>query len=310
MILSIIHFILFLIYIFTYLVLYLHIYIFNTHKNSKTKSKAKTRSTRVKAPATSDPDNVTVEALSTDEKAILNLSGRVGFDRPLEGSSVNHENDYYKILKFIGELKFAFADVYNENNKGLVHKCNSKHKCALCVNLKPSDSSLTHRKYVTECNDKNISTLNYSTYNCIYLINCCRCGLQYVGETVQSLRDRFTGHRTGMKNSFADRKCKILSKHFGVSLCRNANYIVKIIEKLSGFGRNGNGIPIPGVTIERQKKETNWMLTIHTVYRYGLNDRVGDEYVAEKESRVFGNKFLPLHHLYKRPDYNYSNIKL
>ena len=58
-----------------------------------------TRSTRVKAPAISDPDNVPAEARSTNEKGTLNLSGRVGFDRPLEGSSVNHENDYYKILK-------------------------------------------------------------------------------------------------------------------------------------------------------------------------------------------------------------------
>ena len=54
-----------------------------------------TRSARVKAPAISDSDNVPVEALSTNEKATVNLSGRVGFDRPLEGSSLNHENDYY-----------------------------------------------------------------------------------------------------------------------------------------------------------------------------------------------------------------------
>ena len=38
-----------------------------------------TRSTSVKVPAISDPDNVPVEACSTNEKAILNLSGRVGF---------------------------------------------------------------------------------------------------------------------------------------------------------------------------------------------------------------------------------------
>ena len=42
-----------------------------------------TRSTRDKAPAISDSDKVPVEALSTNEKATLNLSGRVGFDRPL-----------------------------------------------------------------------------------------------------------------------------------------------------------------------------------------------------------------------------------
>ena len=51
-----------------------------------------------------------VEALSTNEKATLNLL-RLGFDRPLEGSSVNHENDYSKILEFINKQKFTFRYV-------------------------------------------------------------------------------------------------------------------------------------------------------------------------------------------------------
>ena len=41
------------------------------------------------------------------------------------------------------------------------------------------------------------------------------------------------------------------------------------------------------------------MITLQTVYPYGLNDTVSDEYMAEKESRVVGNKFVPLHCLYK-----------
>ena len=32
--------------------------------------------------------------------------------------------------------------------------------------------------------------------------------------------------------------------------------------------------------------------------------------MAENDSRVVGNKFLPLHRLYKSPEYNYSKIKL
>ena len=52
------------------------------------------------------------------------------------------------------------------------------------------------------------------------------------------------------------------------------------------------------------------MLTLQTVYSYGLNDRVSNEYMAEKDSRVVGNKILPLDRLYKRPEYNYSNNKL
>ena len=122
-----------------------------------------TRSPRVKTSAISDPENVPLEACLNNEKATSSLSGRVGFDRPLEVSSVNYKNDFYKIWKFISRSKFTFTDVDNKNNKGLVHKYNSKHKCALCDKLKLSDifhSSLTHRKYVTKCDDKIINILN------------------------------------------------------------------------------------------------------------------------------------------------------
>ena len=135
------------------------------------KMPVQTRYTRFKkAPAISGPDNVPVEARSTNEKVTLNLSGRVAFDRPLEGSSFYHENDYYKILKFINKSKFTFTDVDNENNKVLELKCKSKHKCALCVNLKAGESfhsSLTHRKYVTKCSDKISNTLIFPTSTCI-----------------------------------------------------------------------------------------------------------------------------------------------
>ena len=84
-----------------------------------------------------------------------------------------------------------------------------------------------------------------------------------------------------MKNPFADNRCKILSKHFGAGLCRYTNYIVNIIEKLSGSGRDDNGIPTPSITVKRRKKERKWMLTLQNAL--GLNDRVGNEYMAEKD---------------------------
>ena len=65
---------------------------------------------------------------------------------------------------------------------------------------------------MTKWDNKNIYTLNCSPSNYISLITC-RCGLQYVGETAQSLRDRFSRRRTGMRNTFADNRCNILSKH-------------------------------------------------------------------------------------------------
>ena len=111
-----------------------------------------------------------------------------------------------------------------------------------------------------------------------------------------------------MKNPFADNRSKILSKHFSVGLCKNANYIVNIIEKLSESRRDDSGIP--GVSVERKKKETRWILALRTIYFYDLNDRVRDKYLAEKYSRIVGKSFLPLHCLYKRSEYNYTKNKL
>ena len=39
------------------------------------------------------------------------------------------------------------------------------------------------------------------------------------------------------------------------------------------------------------------MLKLQTVYPYGLNDRVGDKYMTQRESRVVDNMFLPFHRL-------------
>ena len=59
-----------------------------------------------------------------------------------------------------------------------------------------------------------------------------------------------------MNNLFADNRCKILIKHLVLTFAEMQTNIVNIIEKLSGSGRDDNGILIPGVTVERHKMET------------------------------------------------------
>ena len=53
-----------------------------------------------------------------------------------------------------------------------------------------------------------------------------------------------------MSNPFADNRCKIINKHFGVGLSRNVNYLVIITEKLSRSGRDDNDIHISGKTVD------------------------------------------------------------
>ena len=74
-------------YTYIHIQFYICIFIFVLLLN---KTPVQTQSTSAKAPAILDPENVPAAALSTNEKATLNLLGWVGFDRPLEGCSVNH----------------------------------------------------------------------------------------------------------------------------------------------------------------------------------------------------------------------------
>ena len=41
--------------------------------------------------------------------------------------------------------------------------------------------------------------MNCGTRSVIYLISCQKCGIQYVGETSQTLKCRFNNHRNRLK---------------------------------------------------------------------------------------------------------------
>ena len=187
-----------------------------------------------------------------------------------------------------------------ENTK--VHKHNSKRDCGLCDRICTKNrfvSTSTHRIHEAIIPD-NIPSVNCNCSNVIYLITCRKCRLQYVGETVQLLRERIAKHFSCMKHPENDNSCRILSEHFSKGKCKGASFSVNIIEKLPGDGRshsdtnNTKGKPDPAITRLRRKKETDWMLKLRTVYPYGLNDRVGDEYMQEKDCLNIFSKFPAL----------------
>ena len=117
-------------------------------------------------------------------------------------------------------------------------------------------------------------------------ITCSVCNLQYVGETAQRVKDRFKNHRKGMKNPNKDNTSTILYKHFNSVLCKNATYNVQVFEVLNGNGRDINNNVDPEVTTICREKETDWMLKLRTVYPYGLNDRIGNEYHSSLTSTI------------------------
>ena len=118
----------------------------------------------------------------------------------------------------------------------------------------------------------NIKSVDCSTSNCIYLLTCMNCHMQYVGETEQTLRGRFTGHRSAIRNSNKPNMCRILCEHFQKGLCKSANYSVQMIEVLE------NSVDRDTTTKLRRKRETHWIRTLRTAYPYGLNGKIGDDF--------------------------------
>ena len=186
------------------------------------------------------------------------------------------------------------------NTKIKKHKSN--HGCKLCHHLSTKDhfvSTSTHRVYESVI-PPDIDHLNCNSSNVIYLITCRKCRLQYVGETAQKLRERRNHHDSCFSHPEKDNNCRILSDHFSKGLCKNATYSVHIIEKLVGSGRDEEGEVDPSLTTIRRKKETEWMLKLRTVFPYGLNDRVGDEYMTGKDNTLIASKFPTLKRMHNR----------
>ena len=61
------------------------------------------------------------------------------------------------------------------------------------------------------------------TQNLIYIIQCNRCDLQYIGETKRRLKDRFNEHRRTIDNPDAKSEPITAAKHFLCSPNHTAN---------------------------------------------------------------------------------------
>ena len=77
------------------------------------------------------------------------------------------------------------------------------------------------------------SNLTCETKNLIYMIQCNRCNLQYIGETKRRLKDRFNEHRRSIDNPNNKSKPTTAAEHFLSSPNHTANDVLLIpIEKI------------------------------------------------------------------------------
>ena len=53
-------------------------------------------------------------------------------------------------------------------------------------------------------------------------------------------------------------------------------------------------------TSSRRKREDYWMKTLRTIHPYGLNDRVGDDFMRDQATDRIGSKFPTLKRSFNR----------
>jgi len=138
--------------------------------------------------------------------------------------------------------------------------------------------------------------LNCHSANLVYLITCNNCALQYVGETVTSLSERIAHHYQSIRDLAIGvvHGCKKLPEHFNNGTCKD--FTVRILEKLGGNGRVGpkmRDLQDGDSKRLRLSRENHWMLKLRTVYPFGMNEKVGDEWKLN-ESTPVSTKFPKL----------------
>ena len=103
--------------------------------------------------------------------------------------------------------------------------------CATCPYI---TDGLTTYTFLSTGETRHIqSNLTCDTQNLIYMIQCNRCNLQYIGETKRRLKDRFNEHRRTIDNPNSKSKPTTAAQHFISSPNHTANDIQLIpIEKV------------------------------------------------------------------------------
>ena len=85
-------------------------------------------------------------------------------------------------------------------------------------------------------------------------------------------------------------------------------FFVQILEKLVGSGRTARNAIDANITYSRRKREDYWMKTLRTIHPYGLNDRVGDDFMRDQATERIGSNFPTLKRSFNRVNRRESRI--
>ena len=127
-------------------------------------------------------------------------------------------------------------------------------RCKTCAHIK---MGTTFRSTTTGQRFRVRATADCRTRNVVYLIECKKCAIQYVGETDNALRVRLTGHRSDINHHRTDRP---VAQHFTLPDHSIKDLTIMVIEKIHREDIN-----------HRKRRESHWIEMIRSLTPDGLN---------------------------------------
>ena len=143
------------------------------------------------------------------------------------------------------------------HNKCVITKCD-KRTCKLCPILSLNDS-ITSR--VSRRKHRIFGNFSCSTSRLVYLLECTKCGKQYVGQTIQSFAQRVNKHLLHIRQTGND-KLQLHFKGDGHSLKDIVFHPIATVSPL---------LPIQEAEAALHKLETLWIRRLATLQPMGLN---------------------------------------
>ena len=172
-----------------------------------------------------------------------------------------NSDSFLKIPSLKVNLKNIFE--YDDNIDCNITKCSQKNckLCSILITDTEFKSNLTNKTYRTQSFDN----LNCKSSNIIYGIECNLCGLIYVGETMDALNKRISGHRFEINHGGK----QLLYQHFNQKDHSILSMKVRIIEKIYHHTNNKKlSTPL------RRNREESWIRKLGTATPYGCNDKI------------------------------------
>ena len=133
------------------------------------------------------------------------------------------------------------------------YQCQDKrcHTCKIIIEKNTFTSKINGRKHNVHY------TFTCKTRNLVYLIQCKKCGLQYIGETENPLHIRINGHRSDINTRKTE---KPVAAHFNQPDHCLQDLQVMGIEKIH-----------TNDTTRRKLRESYWIFTMETLTPSGMS---------------------------------------